>query len=368
MISRTGKAGCSALRILFLASAASTHTGRWVNAIAARGHGVHLLTLDPVQVDLDPAVRCHRSPFPPKWGYIANGPWARKLIAAVKPDLIHAHYATGYGTLAVLAGFHPTILSVWGSDVFDFPKQSALHRRLLRYNLARADKILSTSHVMAAETARYTHKPIEVTPFGIDLDQFRPRPVDSLFDPDDIVIGTVKTLEEKYGIEYLLRAFALLKQGHSGQPLRLLVVGGGSQEAYLRRLAQSLGIAADAVFTGRVPHAEIPKYQNMLTISVTVSILDSESFGVAVLEASACAKPVVVSRVGGLPEIVEDGVTGLIVEPRNPEQTAAAIGRLVADQELREKMGRAGRERVQRRYNWNASVAQMLGIYRELMT
>lgn len=358
----------SVLRVLFLASVASTHTGRWASAIAAEGHEVHILSLHPVQVRLDPRIACHRSPFPPKWGYVANWPWARRLLAEFEPDLVHAHYATGYGTLAALVDFHPTILSVWGSDVFDFPNQSVIHRRLLEFNLARADKILSTSHVMAAQTAKYTDKPIEVTPFGIDLDQFGPRPVDSLFSSDDIVIGTVKTLEEKYGIEFLIRAFALLKQRHPRRSLKLMIVGGGSQEAYLKGLANDLGIAADTAFIGQVPHAQTPAFQNMLTISVTVSILDSESFGVAVLEASACAKPVVVSNVGGLPEVVEDGVTGIVVEPRNPEQTADAIERLLGDQELREKMGRAGRDRVQRRYNWNKSVTQMLEIYRELVT
>ena len=348
-------------RILFLASAAATHTSRWVNAIVAHGYRVHLLSLDPVQVQLDPRVHCHQPPFPAKRGYIANWPWTRRLIAELKPALIHAHYATGYGTLAALAGFHPTILSVWGSDVFDFPHQSALHRRLLEFNLSRADKILSTSHVMAAETAKYTHEPIEVTPFGIDLEQFRSQPVDSLFEPDDMVIGTVKTLEEKYGIEYLIKAFSLLKHRHPDQSLKLLIVGGGSQELYLKRMTRDLGLAADTVFAGRVPHMETPRYQNMVTISVTLS--DSESFGVAVLEASACAKPVVVSNVGGLPEVVADGVTGFVVEPRDPEQAANAIERLLADQELREKMGKAGRERVRRLYSWDQSVRQMVQIY-----
>ena len=354
------------LRILFLSSAASTHTSRWVNAIAAGGYEVHLLSLDLPQVHLDPAVRYHYLPFPPKWGYVANAPWARKLISKLKPDLVHAHYATGYGTLAALANFHPTILSVWGSDVFDFPYQSSLHRRLLKFNLARADKILSTSQVMAAETSKYTGKPIAVTPFGIDLEQFRPQMVESVFDQNDIVIGTVKTLEEKYGIEYLIRAFSFLKHRHPEKSLKLLIVGGGSQETHLRRLAKDLGVDADTAFAGRVPHAEIPRYQNMLTISVTLS--DNESFGVAVLEACACAKPVVVSNVGGLPEVVEDGVTGFVVEPRDPEQAADAIERLLADQELGQKMGEAGRERVRRLYDWDASVAQMLGIYRRMLS
>lgn len=102
----------------------------------------------------------------------------------------------------------------------------------------------------------------------------------------------------------------------------------------------------------------------MLTVSVSVS--DSESFGVAVIEASACAKPVVVSNVGGLPEVVEDGVTGIIVPPRDPEATAEAIENLILSQDLRTKMGTEGRKRVGRLFDWDKNVKQMAKIYQAI--
>jgi glycosyltransferase involved in cell wall biosynthesis len=101
----------------------------------------------------------------------------------------------------------------------------------------------------------------------------------------------------------------------------------------------------------------------MLSVSVSVSTLDSESFGVAVLEAAACEKPVVVSSVGGLPEVVEDGVTGLVVPPRDPVRTADAIEKLVLDDALRRRMGAAGRRRVADAYDWERSVDTMLSYY-----
>ena len=354
-------------RVLFLAGASSIHTIRWANAIVDRGYEVHLLSLHPVRDRLDPKVLFNRAPFPPRWGYFVNWLWVRRLVAQVKPDLVHAHYATGYGILAALAGFHPAILSVWGTDVYEFPHQSFLHKNLLRYSLSKADKILSTSHAMAKETSKYTDKPIGVTPFGVDLSQFRPQPVISLFNTTDIVIGTVKTLEDKYGIKYLIQAFSLVKHRHPGWPLKLLIVGGGSQEAYLKNLVRELGIVKATTFTGQIPHDQVPKYHNMLTISISVSVSDSESFGVAVIEASACEKPVVVSTVGGLPEVVEDGVTGIIVQPRSPQQTADAIERLILDKDLRVKMGKAGRERVSRLFNWDDNVRQMKEVYREVL-
>lgn len=97
---------------------------------------------------------------------------------------------------------------------------------MLKYNLKKADKILSTSNVMAKETKLYTNKDIEVTPFGIDIEQFKPMVFESLFDKDDIVIGTVKSLEEVYGIEYLIRAFKIISDKYENLPLKLLIVGG----------------------------------------------------------------------------------------------------------------------------------------------
>ncbi|MCD7873785.1 MAG: glycosyltransferase [Acidaminococcaceae bacterium] len=145
-------------------------------------------------------------------------------------------------------------------------------------------------------------------------------------------------------------------------PLKLLIVGEGSQKTYLKKLAEDLGIAEDSVFTGKIVHSLVPVYDNMLSISVSVS--NSESFGVAVIEASACEKPVVVSNVGGLPEAVEDGVTGLIVPPRNPEKTALAIEKLILDSSLRAEMGKAGRKRAFQLYNWHNNVQQMISIYK----
>ena len=94
---------------------------------------------------------------------------------------------------------------------------------------------------------------------------------------------------------------------------------------------------------------------------------DSESFGVAAVEASACGKPVVASEVGGLPEVVEHGVTGFLVPPRDPVKTADAIERLILDRSLRDRMGLAGRLRVEKLFRWDNCVDQMISIYRDTL-
>ena len=166
-------------------------------------------------------------------------------------------------------------------------------------------------------------------------------------------------------MEYLIDAFALLRKRAKGYPLKLLIVGRGSLDNILREKVKDLGIEADTVFTGYIQPREVPFYQNMFTISVYPSL--NESFGVSVVEAMACEKPVIVSNIGGLPEVVEENVTGLIVPAANAEKLAAAMETLVRDEALRNKLGKEGRQRVARLYNWENNLADMINIYEELL-
>jgi glycosyltransferase involved in cell wall biosynthesis len=295
--------------------------------------------------------------------FLKTIPNIKKLISKYVPDIVHAHFATSYGIMGVLSGFHPLIISVWGNDVYLFPQRSFLHKRIIQFNLNRADYILSTSHIMAKETSRYTNKPIVVTPFGVDLSIFQKRKKEKK--NAEIVIGTVKTLEDKYGIKYLLEVFELLVRKHKN--LKLLIVGGGTKETELIKLANKLGIEKLTTFQGKVDHDQVVNYHNQIDIEVFPSIVDSESFGVSVVEASACEIPVVVSNVGGLPEVVEDGETGFVVPPKNVQMLANAIEKLLLNEELRVKMGKAGRDRVKRLYNLDNNLDQMIDVYRNIV-
>jgi glycosyltransferase involved in cell wall biosynthesis len=366
------------MKLLLLADPNSVHTIKWAKSLADNDIEIVIFGLGDFTVDDYKGINNIRVKTLNQTIDVEDGKWhkikylyalpiIKKIIREFKPDIVHAHYATSYGLLGALSGLSPFVLSVWGSDVFDFPHKSFLHKSILKFNLKKADKILSTSQVMAKETKIYTNKEIEVTPFGIDMEQFKTMKIESLFAENDIVIGTVKSLQEKYGIEYLIKAFKILSDKYVNLPLKLLIVGSGELEKNLKKLAEDLSIQDKTIFTGKVPFIDVPKYHNMLSVSVSVSVSNSESFGVAIIEASACAKPVVVSNVGGLPEVVEDGVTGIIVPPRNPKITAKAIEKLILDQNLRTQMGTAGRERVRRLYNWKDNVKQMMKVYNEVL-
>jgi L-malate glycosyltransferase len=357
------------LKIALLAGISSIHTTRWANALSEKGYDVHLITQHHGGDVICKKVKVHYLPFHGSKGYFLNLFFLRNFLKQVKPDLLHAHYASGYGTLGRLSNFHPYILSVWGSDVYDFPYESSIKMRVLQKNLKAADLIASTSHVMVKQTQKICDglSKIYVTPFGVDIKSFKPS--DLAKNKDTITIGTVKALLYKYGIDTLIKGFAEVRNSlaksdrHTASKLRLLIVGGGEDRGSLERLVDSLNISYVTEFAGAVPYALVPDYLNKLDIYIAASRLDSESFGVAILEASACALPVIVSNVGGLPEVVEADVTGKIVERDDHFALAKAIEQLVTEESLRKSMGQAGLKRVLDHYTWETSISIMESVY-----
>ena len=351
-----------------LAPASVIHTQRWVEALY--GRGIDLLLVSQ-HIDTGwkapPSVRLVQLPHVGTAGYFCNVPTFRRLLRKERPDLLSVHYASGYGTTAALAGFHPWLLSVWGSDVYDFPYESRLKGWLLRRNLRHADAVASTSDAMARQVLNLVGEigEVAVTPFGVDTALFKPQPESHA----GLVIGTVKTLAPKYGIDLLVRAFARLVESRnpSDVPLSLVIVGGGEQRGELESLCTTLGIAQQVHFVGPVPHSEVPIWLNRFDIYVAVSRLDSESFGVAVLEASACGLPVVVSDVGGLPEVVVDRESGRVVPREDASALTAVLRELVNDSEQCRRLGGGGRMRVEQHYEWRQAVDRMLGCFDALV-
>lgn len=351
------------MKVVLLAPAGVLHTQRWAEALAGRGIEVVLASQhDPGGWPVPPGVRVMRLPKAGPSGYFRNVGALRTLLRRERPALLNAHYASGYGTMAALAGFHPLLLSVWGSDVYDFPNQGRIQRWLLCRNLRKADAVASTSEAMAGQVRRLVpeRQNVFITPFGVDTARFAPRAEGHA----GFVVGTVKTLAPKYGIDILIRAFAeragRFPAVDEPQDARLVIVGDGPERGTLESLCRALGIECRVRFVGAVAHDDVARWLHGFDVYVAVSRLDSESFGVAVIEASACGLPVVVSDAGGLPEVVVDGQTGIVVPRDDPAALAAALERLAADPALRRRLGVAGRARVQQHYEWSRCVDRMV--------
>lgn len=363
------------IKIVFLANAYSIHVVQWALYMKNAGLEVIVISQDEPNQDFPKDVPVYITPFRGEMGYFLNIFYVKKLLKKLKPDLVHAHYASGYGTLARLVNFHPYVLSVWGSDVYDFPYKSQLHCWIVRKNLYAADKLSSTSHCMMEQTLKIAPnlESFDVIPFGVDLQKFV-RTKDTDKEKNTIVVGTVKTLSEKYGIDLLIKAFFHLKERISvispetATKLRLRIVGGGYQEKELKSLVKQLGIEKVTCFVGAVSHNQVPYELSKLDIYVALSRWDSESFGVAIIEAGIIGLPVVVANVGGLPEVVQDNHTGFVVPKENPEKAAEALEKLVLNPELRHHIGLNAQKFIKQNFSWNFCVKKMSDLYQKLIS
>lgn len=352
------------MRVVLLGENSSVHIQKWIKAIASQpGVELHVLSFDH-------GVKFEGVSYYPlkkitgtKLDYLLNLYRVKSYIRQLKPDLVHAHYATSYGFLGAFSGFHPFVITGWGADIFDSPNNPVM-KRLLQYSFRKADGISVLSKITQEEMKKLTDKPVRLIPFGVDIAKFAPqqKPMDG-----KIRIGTIRTLAEKYGVEYLIRAFAQLCVTH--QNLQLEIVGDGPLREALENLTRELNIADKVVFHGYVnQNSDFEKYIVLLgsfDIFAILSILDSETFGVAAVEASACGIPVIASNVGGLPEVITNEETGIIVPPKNAEATANALERLISDEGLRLQLGKNGRSKVERLYDWHNNTLQMIQLYQD---
>jgi glycosyltransferase involved in cell wall biosynthesis len=293
----------------------------------------------------------------------------RFRLRRIAPDVVHAQYTVTHGVIAASSGRHPLVVSAWGSDVIGVGTglRGKLLRALNRYTKRRADLLCSTSQFMRdrmLEILGHASR-IIIIPFGVDAQKFSPLLLPrASAQTTEFRIGFVKALKTMYGPDILLRAMALVID--SVPNARLVMFGRGPLEQELRRLAREFRIDSCVEFAGYIEHDSIPEIMRTLDVLVNPTVVE-ESFGVVILEASACGIPVVVTRVGGVGEVCLDNETGLLVEANNSHALASAIIRLAQDPELRNRLGMAGRKFVCERYVWDQNVEQMLMLQSRLV-
>jgi len=364
------------MKVLLLADTYSEHTEKWALGLANQGVQIGLFSFNKasyewhnhknITVFFEPETKINAEKTLTKLSYLKYVTILKRIIKNFNPDILHAHYATSYGLVGSLSGFHPFVLSVWGSDVYDFPKKSKLHKKVFQYNLKKADVILSTSEVMKKEVLRYTTKEVIVTPFGVDTKKFCKK-INPKRKADTIYIGTIKPIEEKYGIVYIIEAAKILVEKYKDLNFKFYLIGSSGDLGYYKKIIERKQLTPYFEVTGRIPFSEISDYHNLMDIFLNVSIDDSESFGVAAVEAMACEKPVIVTDVGGLMEVVDHGKFGVVIPKKNPMALAGAIEAFLNNKEEMEEFGKRARQHVLELYNWDNNLKKMIDIYTNIL-
>lgn len=353
------------MKLLLLADINSVHIKKWARSFAERNietgiyslsaphdnwyesHGIKLLS------PKDSSATSRLSYF-----FHAND--LKQCITAFVPDIVHAHYATSYGMLLRNSGFHPGVLSVWGSDILVFPKKSFIRRILLKKNLRYADVILATGESLKKETSRYVKSHIGVVPFGVDTSFFKPS---QQRDESTLMISTAKALEKIYGIDLLIDVFAALRKKYNH--IYLTVAGDGTMKQHYINQVNKLGLDKFVTFTGKLTPEQVAELYGISNIAAFLSV--SESFGVSVLEASACGLPVISSAVGGFKDVIKDNETGFLVNRNEKNALIEKFSLLIENKDLRLQMGKQGRDFVVKEFEWKTCVDEQIKVYQSLL-
>lgn len=357
------------MKIAILGNANSIHIVKLVNMLSKFGHQVDLYTMashknkeDKIEKKIKIFQLGGKLPF----AYFFSAFKLKKYLKSMNYDVVNAHYASGYGTLARLAGARPLVLSVWGSDVYDFPFQSRQKYNITLKNLNYANHVLSTSKSMTTHVNALFGSTNEIAtiPFGVDLDEFKFPYVKEIHE-NTIRIGVIKSLRPVYGIDYAINIFEkVLKQIGKEQLVEFHIYGDGFQKRELELLAESLNLKERVFFHGYINHAAVEGALESLDIFFATSI--RESFGVALVEAMAKGLPVVATDTDGFREIVDNNITGFVIDRNNEQQIVEALCNLINNSDLRKEIGLAGREKVERFYDYAMNVKEMIKIFEKV--
>lgn len=267
----------------------------------------------------------------------------------------------------------PYVLFAAGNEIcriLSAPAENDLPLRVL----ASAARVVAVSHFTArlVERAGVPADRIEVVYPGCDVDRLVPQPADPELRKrllgsraGNRVLLSLGNLVGRKGHDMVIRALSQVRQ--TVPDVTYLIVGDGPYRAELERLAEALEVRDHVVFAGRADDAELPSIYALADVFVMPSRErreenDVEGFGLVYLEAGACGKPVIGGRSGGVPEAILEGVTGLLVDPQDPEDIARAITRILTEPGLSTALGTAGAARVRSEFTWAQAAERMQGV------
>jgi glycosyltransferase involved in cell wall biosynthesis len=294
-----------------------------------------------------------------------------RFISLEKPDIIHTHdLLTGPPVAKAFRELVPYIHTSHTS-VFTRFSRNWWGRLLMRRLIGRPHGVIAASLLLKERSRALRPELLENIPNGVDTQVFRPsqapagmREALGLSQENPVVLFAGRFHPVK-GLTLLFKAMRKVLAAHA--EARLLVIGGGdsAEETRIEAARSAAGLGNAVIMIGRVAHEDMPAYYASASILALPSLM--EATNIAALEAMACGLPVVATAVGGMPEVIEDGVSGRLVPPRNPASMAEAIISLLRNDDLRRSMGAAARRRIEQRFAWPGIAERTVAFYREVI-
>lgn len=359
--------------------------------LAKRGHSIHFVSYaPPMRLDAGRALeRIHFHPvdmltyplfeYPPYTDALASKLF--QVAAAEKLDLLHVHYAIPHAVSAYLAREMlkpirplPVVTTLHGTDITLVGRDPSF-LPITRFGIEQSDAVTAISRYLREATHK-TFCPdcdIEVIYNFIDADYYRREASEEVrrtLAPDaERIILHVSTFRPIKRITDCIEVVARMKQletaSGSRQAVRLVMCGDGPERADAEALAGRLGVAGSIEFVGKQPQSRVRAYLSVADLLLLPS--QSESFGLTALEAMACEVPVIATRVGGIPEVVEDGGCGYLFEIGDVDGMAKAAIRVLGDDQERERLGSRGREIAVSQFATEKIIPQYEELYRRVI-
>jgi N-acetyl-alpha-D-glucosaminyl L-malate synthase BshA len=347
--------------------------------LAARGHTVHFIAsaLPTRLTELSERVRFHEVEMM-SYPLFEHQPYTLALATKMSTvaeqenlDLLHVHYAIPHSISAILARESlkphrrlPVITTLHGTDI-TLVGADRSYLPITKYALEQSDGVTAISNYLKQATIdTFQFDRIEVIPNFVCPSEYKPKPDCELrqaLSPDGapILVHVSNFRPVKRPVDCVEILARVLKK----TPARLVMVGDGSERTNAIHRARCLGVFDRCAFVGKQPR--IVDY--LCAADVLLLPSELESFGLAALEAMACEVPVVASRVGGVPEVVDDGETGFLSEVGDIEKMADDAARLLTDEKFRSNMGRRARESAISRYNTDLVIPRYIEFYEKVL-
>lgn len=359
------------MKIIYFSLGYSTHDHRFLKAISDGGHGVHFVQLEgnrrqvesrSVPENVNQVIwKGGREPF--KWcKLLALVMDFKRLLRDLKPDLVHAGPIQTCAFIAVLAGARPLLTMSWGFDLMDDVHKGWMWEFATKYTLKRSTFFTSDANVTKDKAVAYGMNPEKtiVFPWGVDLDHFAKK--EKREKNEGFVLFCNRAWETRYGVDVLARAF--VQVARQRDDVRLLLLGGGSQGAYLRKIFQSGGVDEYVTFGGQISQTDLPRWYHMADLYISPSHVDGSS--VSLMEALACGLPCLVSDIPANKEWVFENENGWLFRDGDVDNLVEKILAAMNQREKLPEIGESARRSAEKRADWKKNAAALMKVYRSL--
>jgi glycosyltransferase involved in cell wall biosynthesis len=347
---------------------------RWVKYFADRGHEICLISPRPFGGDVPRNIDLHVLKMINGIRFV-NIPLSVIQIAGIigrkNPDILHAHHVTSSGFWAALCGFHPYVLTAWGSDIVVQPKKSKLIGWKAKFALNNAEMITCDAEHMVERMVEMgvDREKIKLIYFGVDTQKFSANQTDAgikgkyQIASDSPIVISLRSLNPIYDLESLVKAVPLVL----GQvpEAKFIIVGDGEQRGYLENVATSLGVGDSVRFTGPISNSDIPRYLASSDVYVSTSLSDA-GLAASTAEAMASQLPVVITDFGDNSQWVKEGQGGFLIPVKSPSLLAERIVYLLKNEDVRRKFGIFNREVIEERNDYYKEMRKVEHLYQTL--